>query len=1356
MSGRNQRNEDISDDDVDPAERLDCDSDEEGGLRLDEDIYIPPPPKQLHEVNSNGGRLVITKIVNINFKSYAGETVIGPFHECFSAIVGPNGSGKSNVIDSMLFVFGYRASKIRSKKISVLIHNSNEHPHISSCTVAVHFQKIIDKENGFEVVPKSEFVISRTAFKDSSSFYELSGRKVQFKEIAKLLRSEGVDLDHNRFLILQGEVEQISLMKPKAQNEHDCGMLEFLEDIIGTSRYKVPLEKLVDKLEMLSERVAEKTNRLKLVERERDEMKEPMEEAVDFLKTENTITKLQHKFYHCRKSELTNDINQKSETQTELQEDLKNLKQKLQSIHKEKDLKTQEIREKNKKWDAIESKKTSATAAFDEIRKRDEALHAELVETNKRRKANMALLKTEREKLEALKKVPEKSAKDIEECERLIQRHMSTLEKEEATLKKIMASLKEKTEPLLNQRSILETKLISHRKKVNEAKAKVNLAESELQIYTSVEQTEKEKLQKLQETLQTTAETLKDRKEKLSIFETKIPSTQKNLEKTKQELEQVRVQEDQINRRMRTLRLQLEEKRSAMNASRSRNRVIDALMRQKREGKIPGILGRLGDLGAIDAKFDVAMSTACGPLDNVVVDTVDTAQACIKFLKDNDIGRTTFIPLEKQQKFADDCNQKIRTPENVLRLFDLIQVEDRRVLPAFYYAIRDTLVADDLNQASRIAYGAKRFRVVTLKGELIETSGTMSGGGKTVSRGRMGQSVVRAEPSSGEIQKLQEELNHLTEESAHLRLSIPNLEELIYKLTTELQEMTFNKDKYEIDFKTLKEQAPLLKIQLKSQEKKAKDAVSDPAKVKALTKTLNSMKEDLKTVQEMSQSTEDEVTRINQDIEDLSGGQIKEQQKKIQAASKSIDKAKSEVCRLQVSIKTSERNTKKCEQRIETLENDVKSCEQRIKDIQTEKQQFEADAKVLLEKIEKYREALKEGDEASSGLKEDLDNLQKKETKLKSLRIDLEQKLSDLTKTIADLSHKLNDYCRRIKSLKLNKLPTQEQEQLTDPTDEELSRLDTRTVATNLAAAKERLPDSIPNMQIIQDFLEKDAIFIQRSKDVEEVTKMRNTMRAGYDLAKKRRTEEFFAGFIVITNKLKEMYQMITLGGAAELELVDSLDPFSEGIVFSVRPPKKSWKNISNLSGGEKTLSSLALVFALHHYKPTPSYFMDEIDAALDFKNVSIVGTYIKERTKNAQFIVISLRSEMFELSDSLVGIYKTFNSTKCVAVNIRALSVNHPGIIQERLNEISQSRRAYTQLANRTAGLSQVFPASCPSRVGGEVDTSFRDVSLPSPSRPASRQSLRRRGASTSSDAESSKSESERSQPTKRRKHRL
>jgi structural maintenance of chromosome 4 len=133
----------------------------------------------------------------------------------------------------------------------------------------------------------------------------------------------------------------------------------------------------------------------------------------------------------------------------------------------------------------------------------------------------------------------------------------------------------------------------------------------------------------------------------------------------------------------------------------------------------------------------------------------------------------------------------------------------------------------------------------------------------------------------------------------------------------------------------------------------------------------------------------------------------------------------------------------------------------------------------------------------------------------------------------------------------------------------------------------------------LMDWIKKNGLYRLKLAELEAVTLERNAARKEFESLRGQRLEMFMGGFGVITLKLKEMYQMITLGGDAELELLDSLDPFSEGIVFSVRPPKKSWKNISNLSGGEKTLSSLALVFALHHYKPTPLYVMDEIDAAL-------------------------------------------------------------------------------------------------------------------------------------------------------------
>jgi len=194
-------------------------------------------------------------------------------------------------------------------------------------------------------------------------------------------------------------------------------------------------------------------------------------------------------------------------------------------------------------------------------------------------------------------------------------------------------------------------------------------------------------------------------------------------------------------------------------------------------------------------------------------------------------------------------------------------------------------------------------------------------------------------------------------------------------------------------------------------------------------------------------------------------------------------------------------------------------------------------------------------------------------------------------------------------------------------------------------------------MGAIKLYHQKNELYKKTMEELNAATAIRDGIKKIYDDLRKKRLDEFMTGFSEITMKLKEMYQMITLGGDAELELIDNFDPF-QGILFSVRPPKKSWKNISNLSGGEKTLSSLALVFALHHYKPTPLYVMDEIDAALDFKNVSIVANYIKERTKNAQFIIISLRNYMFEMADYLVGIYKTNDESKSLTIDPHSFQI--------------------------------------------------------------------------------------------------
>lgn len=248
----------------------------------------------------------------------------------------------------------------------------------------------------------------------------------------------------------------------------------------------------------------------------------------------------------------------------------------------------------------------------------------------------------------------------------------------------------------------------------------------------------------------------------------------------------------------------------------------------------------------------------------------------------------------------------------------------------------------------------------------------------------------------------------------------------------------------------------------------------------------------------------------------------------------------------------------------------------------------------------------------------------------------------------ADLSHAVtNNKCSDLGE-------AQDAEELPQYTKDELLDMSKDALKGEIAVLEEKTQNVNVELGVLAEYRGRVEEHNARSSDLQTAVTSRDTAKKRCDDLRRLRLEGFMTGFSLISLRLKEMYQMITMGGNAELELVDSLDPFSEGILFSVMPPKKSWKNISNLSGGEKTLSSLALVFALHHYKPTPLYVMDEIDAALDFRNVSIVASYIRERTKNAQFIVISLRNNMFELASRLVGVYKVNHMTKSVTVENR------------------------------------------------------------------------------------------------------
>uniref|UniRef100_F7ADN1 Structural maintenance of chromosomes protein n=1 Tax=Ciona intestinalis TaxID=7719 RepID=F7ADN1_CIOIN len=1224
-------------------------------LDLPEGITVGPPPHVFGQFGSGDPRLIITHIVNYNFKSYAGKRVLGPFHKSFTAIIGPNGSGKSNVIDSMLFVFGYRANKIRSKKLSVLIHDSENHKEATSCTVEVHFEKIRGKdESGYCSVPNSGFSVSRTARKDNTSQYFINDRRVMFKEVATLLQDSGIDLNHNRFLILQGEVEQIAMMTPKALTAHGDGMLEYLEDIIGSSRYKEAIEQLHKEIEVLDEERKDKLSRVKVVEKDKDQLEPIRNEALDFLRKKNERTGLENMQIQCYINSRNNLSRENEHSKAKIDEILAKVSEFEEGFRSVKEEKKEKAKECAKAAKAKERVAATLVGKRDEMRALEKR-NVKVFEDRKHRKGKIKeltkKLEKEKKKISDLETLPEKHENEIleltEEREELEKRKREI----EESLKEAMHDLKEETQQLQDQKEEQEKLLLGEVKYVNEAKQQLDLASTELGLFATKLTNAENAVARCQSRMQEASDAEKTAKRKLAELQAKGSiDLEKEVKSTQleQEVEALIPEERKLESKVQESTSTLMEARHSAQANRSRGKVINFLMQLKNTGKVPGIYGRLGDLGAIDTRYDVAISSCCPALENVLVDSIETARDCVEQLKRNDVGQATFIALDKMQKHEHALNN---VPNTALpRLVDLIQVKEKKYHVAFYHALRDTLVAEELNVASKVAYDKKRrWRVVTLQGELIDTSGTMSGGGNRVSRGRMGSNICN-ESTPAEIDAMEKKKNNFEQKYEQVRERRVQCEQELAEKREVLRNTVTQTKLLQHDSKNQHDVVAEMKRLMPQLERELNAAQPDPVQHKALQNKVKQLTKAYDAASTKTESIEKKKNELNSEISRIQDTKLSPLREKLKSAKTTLEEISKKITKLKVAVTTAKRNYVKCEKSIENTQSPKLEGDS-LETLEEEWKTLEVDGAAVLQALGEAEEESSKLRDALQEQQEQLKKMEKKEASVAEAYKEMKQNQEALCAGTNTRNEKIEQQKGLLGKLKLHKIDGEETLPLPSYPPEELDGVvldELRNKITLLDIETEKLH---PNMNAIEEFKAKQQVYLQRVGELDQVTGKRDKYRGMYDNLRKRRLNEFCDGFVVITNKLKEIYQMITLGGDAELEFVDSLDPFSEGINFSVRPPKKSWKTIRHLSGGEKTLSSLALVFALHYYRPTPLYVMDEIDAALDFKNVTIIAHYIKQRTRNAQFIIISLRNNMFEIADRLVGIYKTDNCTKSATI---------------------------------------------------------------------------------------------------------
>lgn len=695
---------------------------------------------------------------------------------------------------------------------------------------------------------------------------------------------------------------------------------------------------------------------------------------------------------------------------------------------------------------------------------------------------------------------------------------------------------------------------------------------------------------------------------------------------------------------------------AALQQGDSGSAVCKAVIKESRAGRIRGIHGRLGDLGAIDAKYDVAIATACGYLDHIVVENTEVGQKCIEFLRKNNIGRASFIVLDKMKPA--NRSPPADLPEGAIRLFDLVKLKDDRFINAMYFALTDTLVARNLEEAQRWAYGKRRWRVITLDGKLFEVSGTVSGGGQ-VRRGGMGAQIKEDGVTQEQVQLLQdqcretqEELKQIANALAKGQLSLVECEEQLMRTEAELSLI-------EGLLRSLPAELEMIETNIASINQKSSIGLSveDEKEIKKLNQQISAGEVKLSKIRSIMSPIEAALVEIQQKILDAGGIKFKVQRSKVEGLTEQVDNVERRLGELSKEKVTLEKRLmalkegKRDEGAIEKVNVELAELDKKLKDATSK-------AINLHQEFNQLQKTLDERNDQVEELKASLETISKSVIKFRKVEYEFRCAIEADETRMVELEKMTVAYSAELQQLHLHHIDTSKPAPVLPIYEDER---DLGEFVKNLSQIKQtidglvvRLERSLPNLKVLEEYREKEATLHEQQAELQTIEGQRDEVRAKYDDLCRKRLDEFMVGFRTISQRLKELYQLITMGGNAELELVDSLDPFSEGVLFSVMPPRKSWKNISNLSGGEKTLSSLALVFALHIYRPTPIYIMDEIDAALDFRNVSIVAHYIKERTKDAQFIVISLRNNMFELADRLVGIYKTWQRTKCVVLDPR------------------------------------------------------------------------------------------------------
>lgn len=1157
------------------------------------------------------------------FKSFADKTELR-FKPGVTAVVGPNGSGKSNISDAVRWVLGEQSIKtLRGGKMEDVIFSGTQYRKpLGLAQVSL----TLDNSDGGLQTEYNEVVVSRRIFRSGESEYLINNTKCRLKDITNLFLDTGIGKE-GYSLIGQGKIEAIL----SGKTEDRRGLLE---EAAGIVKYKVRKNESERKLQNTDDNLIRIRDIIATYEERLEPLRVECEKAIKFndlsgnLK-EKEVSLILHniKLLEEELKKFNEDIKDRESSLNKKREDLQREREKLKII--EEKLETLESDTTEKKLEYY-TKKEGITKSKSDIQLFNERIKHfnDVLEKNKYEQYNISskLKEIDKEKSSLLKELENKKKEidekkieisKVEEANSVLLKKLSEIQDEITSIQKSRFEILKGNSEVNNKITKIRAELKSSfegkeriEKNIAIILNNIGINKSTINSLNLSVKSSEENLEKLREEAILKKNNLKDINTKITKKETDLRGLSINISKLEANKTMLKDLENQYE---------------------GYNRSLKNLMDRVYRGLIKGCSGIkvLGEVFEVSKEYEKAIETTLGrAISNVITEDDILAKRLVNYLKSERLGRLTFLPLNiiNGKKLALD-NRVVNT-DGYIGIGSEIVSFDEKYRKVIDYALGRTIIAKDMDSAFKIAkLTSYKFKIVTLEGEVLNSGGALTGGSI---KGKTSSILSRKR----EIEEIKEKLE--------------GLNETLLLLEEEIKSLKKGRKKLDEDILNLTDKAHGLKIELATNKNKLLNVKNELDNLnKGLNKETiekNNVLEKIDTLNKELKKTENSLLEF--DIINTSNKEREVELQKLFIKEKEASELlKSNLTELRIENASLDGNLKSIKEELNRKDREKEECDEKELKLSEEND-------ISLKGIEESKSNVKiKEDEIISFNKriEELDIIFKEDEVRKiSLKDDFKKIdgiINDIREIITKEEFELSKReinkakCDVEKDNHLKKL--NEELELTIAEAEELAIeiTDLTKFKEEITSIKRRISAlGTVNLASIEEYEEVKEKYEFMSSEEEDLKKAKEDLEKVIEEMTSTMRKLFKENFKIINSNFKETFKELFKGGNAELILGEG-DELTSEIHINVEPPGKKLQNINLMSGGEKVLSAIALLFAILKMKPTPFCILDEIEAALDDANVYRYAEFLKKFSNNSQFIVITHRKGTMEVSDVMYGV---------------------------------------------------------------------------------------------------------------------